>query len=252
MGPVVSPAPPDGAYRDPSLISPRESAPRMAGAAAPRFSAMSIDPVVEGVRWGEHDVRDYPENHLTRDYSNRVLDASSAAFSSLPEEQKAALRDYTGVTYEALNSYLRDPTAFRKRHGAAATAKMRSAASVTHEAMATMPRAPSDVVLFRGLSLSGSDRALMDSLASGGEVTFPSFGSFSRSPRIARSFASQKEASIVYRVRSHRSGVLMEGISSVPGEREVLFPPGTRFRIVARQRVATDTLVVDLEEITDD
>ena len=44
----------------------------------------------------------------------------------------------------------------------------------------------------------------------------------------------------------------MDGISDLPGEREVLFPPGTRFRIVARQRVGAARLVVDVEEITDD
>jgi SPP1 gp7 family putative phage head morphogenesis protein len=253
VGPVVLPPPPSGAYRDPSTISPREAAPRMTGGPAPLFGDLDINPMVEGRLWADHDARDYPENHLTPDYANRVYDESRVAFAALTPEQKTALRDYTGATYEPLNAYLRDPALYRKRNGAAAASKMRELARVTHEAMATMPRAPSDVVLFRGLSLSRrDDKAQMDAMATTGEVTLPSFGSFTRSPRTARAFAAQKDASVVYRIRSHRSGVMMEGISSVPGEREVLFPPGTRFRVVARQRVNPDQLVVDLEEITDD
>lgn len=225
----------------------------MADGRAPLFGDMDIAPVIEGVRWSSHDAKDYPENHLTSDYANRVYDESRAAFAALTPEQKTALQDYTGATYEPLNAYLRDPALYRKRNGAAAAAKMRETARVTHEAMATMPRAPSSMVLFRGLSLSArDDRAQLNALASGDEVTFPSFGSFTRSPRTARAFAGQKDASVTYRIRSHRSGVMMEGISSVPGEREVLFPPGTRFRIVARQRIDPTQLVVDIEEITDD
>lgn len=252
VGQVVAPAPPSGLWRDPSTISPRESSPRMAGGPSPLFGDMDITPVVEGVRWGSHDARDYPENHLTADYARRVSDASRAAFGSITPDQQAALEDYTGAVYERLNAYLRDPALFTKNNGSAAAERMREAARVTREAMATMPRAPSDIVLFRGLSLSlRDDRAQLNALASGAEVTFPSFGSFTRSPSVARNFAAQSTASVTYRIRSHRSGVLMEEISSLPGEREVLFPPGTRFRIVARQRVDAAQLVVDIEEITD-
>lgn len=225
----------------------------MTGGPAALFSDLEVNPVVEGRLWANHEPQDYPENHLTPEYSTRVRDASRAASAALTPAQRDALVDYTGATYEPMNACLRDPALFRKRNGADAAAKMLDLARVTHEAMATMPRAPSDMVLFRGLSLSArDDRAQMDAIASGGELTFPSFGSFSRSPYTARVFASRKDASVTYRIRSHRSGVLMDGISNLPGEREVLFPPGTRFRIVARQRVGAARLVVDVEEITDD
>lgn len=251
-GPVVTPPPPSGLYRDPSLISPRETAPRMGDDKAASFAAMPVRPDVEGVRFRSHTPRDYPENHLTPEYADRVKVASAEAVAKMDPAHRDALVGYTGSEYERINAYLRGgDAAFRARHGDAEAARIADLARNAHRAMATMPRAPADMVLMRGLSLPAGDPQF-DALASGSEVEFPAFGSFTRSPGIARGFAAQDTASVTYRVRRHRSGVVAEGVSLSPQEREVLFPPGTRFRIVGRQRVADNELVVDLEEITDD
>ena len=248
VGPVVS-----GAAREITETSPRASAPRMIGGPAKAFSSLPVSSSVEGVEWADHDAVDYPENHITEGYYDRISAASRTAVAAMTPERESALREYTSTSYEPMNAYLRNPEAFRDRKGSAEAERMAALARVTREAMSTMPRAPSGMVLFRGVSLSKKDdRAQMNALASGDEVTFPSFGSFSRSPYTARVFASRKDASVTYRIRNHQSGVLMDGVSDLPGEREVLFPPGTRFRIVARQRVGAARLVVDLEEITDD
>ena len=53
-GPVVAPPRASRAYRDPSLISPRESAPRMGDDKAESFDAMPVRPDVEGVRFRDH------------------------------------------------------------------------------------------------------------------------------------------------------------------------------------------------------
>lgn len=212
---------------------------------------MPVVPEVEGLRWSAHDGRHYPENHLNRAYGDSVRAATDPIVKSLPASQRNALSDYTGAAYESVNAYLRDPVKFEKTNGAEAAQRAAKSAALTRSAMARMPRAPADMVLFRGLSLERDD-VQADALASGGELTFPSFGSFSRSPRVARSFAAQKDVSVFYRVRRHQSGVLVEGISQIAGENEVIFPPGTRFRIVARQRVSNEALLLDIEEITDD
>lgn len=251
-GPVVAPPRASRAYRDPSLISPRESAPRMGDDKAESFDAMPVRPDVEGVRFRSHTPRDYPENHLTTDYAERAKTATRAAAKKMDPAYLASLEAYTGSEYEKINAYLRGgDAAFRAKHGGAETTRIAGLARNAHRAMATMPRAPADMVLMRGLSLPAGDPQF-DALASGSEVEFPAFGSFTRSPQVARQFGSQDTATVTYRVRRHSSGVIAEGVSLSPAEREVLFPPGTRFRIVGRQRVADNELVVDLEEITDD
>lgn len=251
-GPVVAPPRASKAYRDPSLISPRETAPRMGDDKAANFDAMPVRPEVEGVRFRDHGQRDYPENHLTTDYAERAKKATQAATRKMDPAYLASLEAYTGSEYEKINAYLRGgDAAFRAAHGGAETARIAGLARNAHRAMATMPRAPADMVPMRGLSLPAGDPQF-DALASGSEVEFPAFGSFTRSPQVARQFAAQDTASVTYRVRRHQSGVIAEGVSLSPAEREVLFPPGTRFRIVGRQRVADNALVVDLEEITDD
>ena len=253
LGPVVTPVVDPSGYR---LPSPRDTAPRMGNEPAKRFADMPIRPVVDGVDWLSHRDNDYPENHLTYQYAERIKDASDEVVARMPAAQRAALSAYTGMDYHGINSYLRDgDKAFRRREGDKEADRIRGLSENLTVALRSMPRPPGNVVLMRGLALAEDDPQF-DQIAAGSEITFKSFGSFSRDPAVAREFStstsSSARGSIVYRVRRHIRGAILEGVSKYASEREVLFPPSTRFRIVGRQRVGNSRVVVDLEEITDD
>lgn len=250
-GGVVKPDKKRPVWRDPSTISPRESAPRIANETFKSLDEMPVKPSLEGVDYVSHDARDYPENLLTSDYANKVKQATDAAAKGLPEHLHDALKGYTGAGYIETNEYLRlGDAVYREKFGAAAADSVMAQARATHEALATMPRAPESMTLMRGMKLPKGSPAI-DAMASAEEVELPAFGSFTRSPSIARQFASpgDDDVSIVYRARKHSSGVMIEAFSDLTYEREVLFPPGTRFKIVGRQRVGENILVVDMEEI---
>jgi len=250
-GKVVEPASGAGVWRDPSTISPRESASRIQNETFKSLDKMPVKPVLEGVDYASHDARDYPENHLTNEYANRVRAATDAAVREMPEHLHDALKSYTGAGYIEMNERLRlGDAAFREKYGDAAADSAMAMARSTHEALAAMPRAPESMTLMRGMTLPKGSAAV-DAMASAEEVELPAFGSFTRSPSIARQFAAPGEGdvSIVYRARKHSSGVMIEAFSELTYEREVLFPPGTRFKIVGRQRVGENILVVDVEEM---
>jgi hypothetical protein len=54
---------------------------------------------------------------------------------------------------------------------------------------------------------------------------------------------------VVYRIRKHRTGAILSREHSFANEAEVLFPPGAKFKIVGRQRISKQKLLLDLEEI---
>jgi len=105
-------------------------------------------------------------------------------------------------------------------------------------------------VLFRGAVFRNV--ASLDELAAASEFESPAFLSTSRDPKVAVGFGGGefgREPSALYRIKRHQTGAVLPRTHSNPAEAEVLFPPGTRFRIVGRQRVSASQIVLDVEEI---
>jgi hypothetical protein len=56
------------------------------------------------------------------------------------------------------------------------------------------------------------------------------------------------ETGIIMKIQS-RTGVPVEGISEIPFDREVLFPPGTSLRLLSTSTDAEGRLVLNFEEV---
>lgn len=217
------------------------------------FAAMPIQPRLQGVGPLDHKAAtvQYPQNHMhDAAFNDHLVAATEEARASIAPADVTALERYTGPAYGRVNLYLREgEDAVKKRYGAKAVAGLQSVAEGTTKALAKLPRAPSDMVLFRGATFD--DVAHLDALASGSEFTSKAFLSTSRDPGVAMGFGGGfgSDPSVLYRIRKHSSGAILSPEISDGAEAEVLFPPGARFRIIGRQRVSETQLVVDLEEL---
>ena len=119
----------------------------------------------------------------------------------------------------------------------------------TTAAVRAIPAPPANMVLFRGAQFK--DFAELDALAAADTITAPTFLSTSRDPKVAVGFSGgmfNTEPSVVYRIRKHRSGAALGAPYSLEAEAEVLFPPGTPFRVTGRQRGSESQLPGHLEE----
>lgn len=140
---------------------------------------------------------------------------------SLTPRQKAAIQDYTDKGYERINQQLRD-----HRLTPATATKI----AILTAALDQLPAFRGDV--YRGTTLS--DRDLLERYrAVGSEVIEPAFTSASRSP------LKMYGGNVLFYVVSKR-GRDVSHWSAQPEEEEVLFRPGTRFKVLAFEQSGGD------------
>lgn len=217
------------------------------------FSAMPVEPKLQGVAVTAHKAAtvNYPQNHLhDEDFAAHLEAQARKAAEAIAPAHIEALEKYTGPGYQRANLFLREGAgAVEKRYGKKAMIDVEAMVEGTTRALQQLPRAPSDMVLFRGATFK--DAAHLDALASGTEFESKAFLSTSRDPGVALGFGGGygDDPSVLYRIRKHQSGAILAPAVSDGAEAEVLFPPGTRFRIIGRQRVSETQLVVDMEQI---
>lgn len=247
--PAFTPPPPERARIEFKAPKPKKAA-ALPNDKAAKFEALPVNRLVDKKLLGDHDRKLYPQNAL----GDRAFDAKAADAifnAGLTREQVAALKRYTGPAYGPVNLYLRaGPDAVRKRFGPKAMDGVEELIRDTTAAVRAIPAPPANMVLFRGAQFK--DFAELDALAAADTITAPTFLSTSRDPKVAVGFSGgmfNTEPSVVYRIRKHRSGAALGAPYSLEAEAEVLFPPGTRFRVTGRQRVSESQLLVDLEEI---
>ena len=238
--PVASPAVGSPSASDKVLPSP----PKPARKPYEDFGAMPIQKHLNGATLDDHaeyQEKHYPGNDYSNDYFFKLGRETKAAKAAMGPDLHEALRDYTGNEYAEINNALRSGKASKEI--AAKTARVNAA-------LAHLPKVDSGHVLFRGLTVK--TEAALNELAGAGELSSKSFTSTSRSPSTALAFgaeAGKDEFSVLYRIHKPKSGVLVEQVSQMGHEKEVLFPPGARFRVIGRQRTAHNQLVLDMEEI---
>lgn len=213
---------------------------------------MPINRLVDKKLVGDLAPADYPQNLVgSKPFYGHVAKGIESA--PLTAEQRTALKRYTGPAYGPVNLYLRaGEDAVRKKYGPRGMVDVEAIARDAADAVRALPAPPANMVLFRGAMFNNI--AELDALASAETVTAPSFTSTSRDPRVAVGFAGGmfgSDPSVVYRIRKHASGSVLAPPVSMEAESEVLFPPGSRFRVVGRQRVSESQLLLDLEEITE-
>lgn len=216
---------------------------------------MPVRKTVGGVSWTEHLERPlthYPQNRVFgKDFEKAADTAAKAALDAMPHERVAAIKGYLDADYKRMNEWLRASESDRQRivesQGEAAATEAHHLIENAREALRDLPRAPEDMVLFRGARFSNNDT--LNELASASEITSDAFLSTTRDPGVTKRFMSGKAPSALYRIRKHSNGALVTSQVATHDESEVLFPPGARFRVVGRQRVSPNHLLIDLEEI---
>ena len=250
--PAASPAP--AARAAPAAPPRRPRVPEMGNPGfAPRppapgwgsFAEMPIQPgTIEGVI-NEPGLK--KKNALPRGFRQ----AAEEALRRLTPAELRGAEGYTGPGYRLTNMLLRQGREeVAKLRGASMVQVAEGMAAGMRRAVEVLPKATREMVVFRGATFT--DRAILDTLASAGEFTLPGFTSSTLSPDVALGFsrgAGPGEFSVVYRIRNPVNGALIPDTLNTLGEGEVVFPPGTRFRVVARARVGENALLIDVEPV---
>jgi hypothetical protein len=162
-----------------------------------------------------------------------------------PDDKQAVVR-YTGKASSTLNEQMRDcpETLDCLDH------PQRALAESIQRALAAAGKMAKPVTVWRGFGLGTNetarfDRVMRHALTSGDDVRLPGFKSSSYSPDAAFG------GSIRLEIRT-RSGLVVQSISQVPGEREVLLPHNARYRVTGIKQLDLDgdkRQVYQLEEL---
>jgi hypothetical protein len=147
----------------------------------------------------------------------------------LTPEQQSAIHDYSDSGYRRINQQLRDRTV---------SDRMRREIDILTSALKHLPDFRGDV--FRGATIQ--DRKLLRKYRRVGEaITEHAFTSASRSP--LKAFSGNARFYIV-----SKHGKEIDRWSAYPEEEEVLFPPGTQFKVLEYVRDGND-IEIFLEEL---
>ena len=146
----------------------------------------------------------------------------------LTPEQKAAIRDYSDSGYRRINGQLR---------ARAVTARTRHEINALISALKELPGFEGDV--FRSAAIEG--RLLRKYQRVGTVITERAFISTSRSP--SKAFSGNVRFYLI-----SKRGKEIDQWSEYPDEEEVLFPPGTRFKVLEYVREGNE-IEIFLEEL---
>jgi hypothetical protein len=153
----------------------------------------------------------------------------------LTREEFAAVRAYTGGLYRTLNSSLRDGQY-------AGDLKLQAFVDAAQHGLAKMPK-------FKGLTSRGittltpqMKESMLKTYRVGAIVEDNAFISSSEGERAAFS------GPVFHRIQS-KTGVYVDPYSRHKGEREVLYAPGTQFRVTGMTQTPAGTYIIDMEEV---
>ncbi|HEY9835497.1 MAG TPA: ADP-ribosyltransferase domain-containing protein [Vampirovibrionales bacterium] len=175
-----------------------------------------------------------------------------------PESQIAALFTYSGARYKVMNSILRhgkydyDGDEFNTLMQVTKDLDVTKEIRMATKALANAPAsARYEGEVYRGTRLP---KSLIKSYKEGGIVTEAGFVSTSKKPSIADVFsypgADDEDAMVTYKIKS-KTGVSLGKLAVVDVEEEVLFTPGTRFKIGKISGSPQKGYQIELEELED-
>lgn len=104
--------------------------------------------------------------------------------------------------------------------------------------------------VYRGIDLNGLPpqvAAQLRGLRPGDGYSDPAFLSSSPEKSVAEGFAGSN--GVILQIHSKHAGIAIEGVTHYPNEREVLFPPGTKFVCTGRHTDPSGNVILELEEV---
>ena len=163
------------------------------------------------------------------------------ALSRCTPAEIAALKEYTGGDFATINKAQRKcPPDFQCVEG-----NSRKVMEAVESAIAKAKPFKEPVALYRGLTMR-TDMAnaifasAQENIKSGKEFTMPSLTSTSTSPgRMVKDFTTSSGpavTSVVFEIKA-KTGLYVESITGVPGEKEVIQSAKTRYRVAAVEEV---------------
>ena len=175
---------------------------------------------------------------------------AAAAAPQLTPAELAVVRWYSLSGSSYINEQLRGTLPMRGGRGELPSPLETAAALTLRDALAKLPERRG--VTYRGIPRITFD-AINDQLRPGEILSVRDFISTSKSEEQARRFGSAAQFMIV-----GRTGRDIQLLAANPNEREVLFNPYARFRVVSREEGRPnrwgepDRVMIDLEEVADD
>ncbi len=161
---------------------------------------------------------------IGRDFGYDVMEkARPAGAPVLPREEAAALLEYTGDGYRQLNKALwtNNPTFMAEQENMARMVSSALSQAPKHEGL-----------VYRGACLTEEQAAVY---RSGEVVTQRSFSSSSTSREAIAPYQVGHGVKMEYQIQS-RTGRDLTGLTAHPAEGEILFQPGTQFRVEGVER----------------
>ncbi len=218
------PKPPPVAAGRPSLVPTRvATTPREGLPPPPRYTDVQRHEAIKFIAGG---VESSALSAMNRQQRSLGLEALTA-------EEAGAIKSYTGSLYGKLN------TALRRGDYAKDTALQAYVEAAQH-GLAKMPKFTGDVT--RGLTINSRDLAdVLATYTPGAVVEEQAFISTSTGGKAAFG------GNMFMKIKS-KKGVLVEEFSNFTSEREVLFGPGTRLRVLSVTQ-NSGKYIIEMEEI---
>jgi len=232
------------------------------------FSSPPITAANVGLQFGDDRLADY---------NNRYKELEAKA----TEEELQALHQYTGISFDPVNEYLRRPKEYRARFKEetsylAAVDRLDSHIANLDNFIQKAGYSDEPFTVYRVISqdmtkrfVSGEEYAEANGLGEGQEIAFDSFSSTTIDPSFIHRWIGnegQEHTDIVFVISTHKGAPVsltatspQENIYTQDTEREILLPRNSKYRVtqVTRERfasrdknsIAVEPVTVHLEEI---
>ncbi len=161
------------------------------------------------------------ENAYKYESKVRDLQAANPGIAKIPKEDLMALKAYTGDYYRKMNSALRGETALWKTQEG-----MASGVKGASSALNQLPSHQGTV--FRGAHL---DPAVLDKYVKGEVIAEKAFLSTTLDESVAKNFGNANTLFVINAVKNGRD---VSFLSDYAAEKEVLFTPGTAFKVLSK------------------
>lgn len=144
-----------------------------------------------------------------------------------------AIRDYTKEGYREIR---RAQLAELKEGKPIGDADLKEKIDLIEEYIASVPLYPKDVPIYRGFGSRNIEnlQAFENAYVNGEPITMYGISSWTSVKETAFDFLTGKEHVAVFELVSNKTGVSIKHLSAFPGENEVLFGTGAKYRIIGK------------------
>lgn len=204
------------------VSAPKTQEEKEAAAQSMHFGAgpKSVSPEEHATNW---PVNPDVERTLGKNYPVAVDKKYRQWAENLPENQKEAIKGYTGTSYQGINNELREGKSLDQL----STYYKKNAKGI-QDALNSAPTPPPPELVWRGLGSLGAN-SFVSKLGVGDEIELKGFQSTTLNPGTAKSW-HHTESIPLLEIKPSK-GAYVQSISFHPHEREYILPHGAKYRV---------------------